>query len=51
MKVVLMVIFTLSYLFAMLRSMMDRVGIGPAILSSVLAFVSAICMMVLVYLR
>lgn len=49
MKVVLMVIFVVSYMFAMLRTVMDKVGVGAAILNSVAIIVSATCMMILFY--
>ena len=49
MKVVLMVIFAVSYALSMLRVVMDKVDAGAAILNSVAIIVNAAGMMILFY--
>lgn len=51
MKTALIVVFALSYLLAVLRSITDKVSTGAGILSSVIAVTSAACMMILTYFR
>lgn len=51
MKVALVVLFSISYLFATLRSIANNVTIGEAMLGGTMAVVSAACLMILAYLR
>lgn len=49
MKVVLMLIFVMSYVVAMLRTIMATVSVGAALVNSVAIIVSASCMMILFF--